>query len=98
MMMETTSFGITKYTRVCIGCGNTFDTDSSRKLRCVKDCGRSSSSRNAARARSRAEGDRLYIWIDGEGVTRPSGEYIYEMPSVVSETLVSPAGGQLQYR
>src|ERR1044072_6365758 len=94
MMMATTSFGITK---VCIGCGNTFVTESSQRLRCVKNCGRSSQSRNAARARSRAEGDRLLIGIDGEGVPRPTGEHIYDMLSVGSETLVSHDGGHLHY-
>ena len=98
MMMETTSFGITKFSRVCIGCGKTFETGSSQKLRCVKNCGRSSKSRNAARARSRAEGDRLFIGIDGEGVTRPNGDHIYDMLSVGAETLVSRDGSHLHYK
>lgn len=98
MMMETTSFGITEYTKRCVGCSAEFHTMNSRQTRCRKNCGRSSTSKNGARAITRAKGERLFIGIDGEGVTRPDGTHIYDMLSVGDQTLVSPDGGPLAYQ
>lgn len=98
MMTEITSFGTIEYTKICVGCGIEFKAANSRQTRCKKNCGRSSKSANAARARSRALGDRPFLGVDGEGVTRPTGEHIYDMLSVGSETLMSADGGQLHYK
>lgn len=95
MTKVQTSFGTIKE---CIGCGEEFLSRNPRQLRCKKNCKRSSESMHGARARVRHSGDRLFIGIDGEGVTRPNGEHIYDMLSVGSETLVSSDGSQLHYK
>lgn len=92
MMRETTTSGITE----CVGCGELFLQANKFQTRCRKGCGRKS--KNGARARKRVINAREFIGIDGEGVTRPNGEHIYDMLSVGSETLTNPDGSQLHYR
>lgn len=93
-MTVTTTFGITE----CIGCGESFLQANKFQKRCRKNCGRSKNSQHGARTKKRAANVRKFIGIDGEGVTRPNGEHIYDMLSVGSETLTSPDGTQLHYR
>lgn len=81
--------------RACTGCGNLFETLDLRKMRCVKNCGRTDS--HAARTLRREDHVLTFTGIDGEGVTRPGGEHIYDMLSVGNATLTSPDGGQLQW-
>lgn len=93
-MTGTTFSGITE----CIGCGKDFLQANKFQKRCRKNCGRSSHSMHGSRSRKRAEYRRQFIGIDGEGVTRPNGEHIYDMLSVGSETLTSSDGTQLHYK
>lgn len=93
-MMETTSFGIT---RTCVNCGGQFIAKSSKQVRCKRDC-KSSATRNKRRTESRVDNQKTFIGVDGEGVTRPNGDHIYDMLSVGSETLVSSGGAQLDYK
>lgn len=93
-MTETITSGITKE---CEGCGNEFLPRNKFQKRCKKNCGRNTASAHGARTRKRAENFRMFIGIDGEGVTRPNGEHIYDMLSVGTETLVSDDGSQLHY-
>ena len=92
-MTDTITFGITE----CIGCGESFLQSNKFQKRCRKSCGRNKESKNGARSKRRAENVREFIGIDGEGVTRPNGEHIYDMLSVGSETLANPDGSQLHY-
>jgi hypothetical protein len=82
--------------RTCTGCSNLFETMDLRKKRCTKNCGRTD--QHAARGRRRESHLLTFTGIDGEGVTRPSGEHLYDMLSVGNNTLTSPDGGQLHWR
>lgn len=85
--------------RDCAGCGAAFTTDDLRQRRCKSGCGRNrTATRNTARTARRDAHQLRFIGVDGEGVTRPTGEHIYDMLSVGSRTLVSPGGGQLHWK
>jgi hypothetical protein len=81
--------------RICAGCANTFETMDLRKKRCHKNCGRTDS--QAARTRRREGHILTFTGVDGEGITRPTGEHVYDMLSVGNETLTSPDGGHLHW-
>lgn len=85
------------YIKVCVGCGNTFETKTAQRKRCRKDCGRASGASNASRAFKRATNDIEFIGVDGEGVGRPDGEHHYVMLSVGAETLMNDDGSELTY-
>lgn len=97
--MSMTTQGITSFgtTRQCVNCGEEFQTTNVRQKKCRKSC-RASASRNGARTLRREINDRQFIGVDGEGVTRPTGEHIYDMLSVGTKTLVSDNGAQLDYK
>lgn len=70
-------------TAICIGCGNPFPRTNGSKKRCVKNCGRSHSTRTLKRLTN----DITFVGVDGEGVDRPDGIHEYVMLSVGSRTL-----------
>ena len=83
--------------RTCTGCGVIFHTDDLRKQRCRKNCGRTPQNAHSARTARRDAHHLTFIGVDGEGITRPSGEHIYDMLSVGGQTLVNPDGTQLRW-
>lgn len=86
------------YTITCVGCGSVFEATNARRKRCDRNCGRSSQYRNSSRTTRRKVNERVFIGVDGEGVTRPTGEHIYDMLGVGDEVLTHPEGGQLEFR
>jgi hypothetical protein len=88
--------GIVVY-KTCIGCGKQFETKTMQKKTCKRNCGRTSQMAHKVRTIKRAEHEVQFIGIDGEGVTRPNGEHIYDMLAVGNEQLVSEDGGHLHW-
>lgn len=72
--------------RVCVGCGKSFEPNSPLKTRCKKNCGRTSTQANKARAQARAEHIVEFLSVDGEADTTISGDP-YVLLSVGSESL-----------
>lgn len=64
---------------------------------CSKDCGRSSSSRNAARTRATLERVPRFVGVDGEGVTHQDGTHDYVLLSVGDRSLARD-GSRLTWR
>lgn len=58
------------YVKTCPKCGNEFETDNFRKVKCRPGCGRmqSSESKNGARADARKNHETEFIGVDGEGI------------------------------
>lgn len=60
------------YPKVCVGCGEPFETSNFNQKKCRKDCkrARSNNSRNKAAKAKREAHDIEFIAVDGEGVSR----------------------------
>lgn len=83
--------------KTCTDCGEQFETNTMQKRKCRKDCGRTTQQASAARTKRRDAHEIRFIGIDGEGVTRPNGEHVYDMLAVGDQQLVSPEGGHLHW-
>lgn len=81
------------YTRICIGCNNTFDTENANRKRCTRYCGHTGRTRNPARTKSRDEHHIEFIGVDGEGVTQPDGTHDYVLFSVGAQSLHRDGAG-----
>ena len=82
-----------EYTKVCIGCGESFITTVNQHKRCKPTCGRD---KNPTRTKMIREHDIEFVGVDGEGVTRPDGSHDYVMLSVGDKTLWN-GGKQLTF-
>lgn len=85
-------------TKTCEGCGKEFSPKTKRAVRCRKNCGRSSESRNGARASKRKNHDLTFVGIDGEGVTSREGIHEYVLLSVGDRSLYREDKGHLHWR
>lgn len=72
-------------------------TSNPRRLRCQRNCGRSSQSKNGARTLDRVSHTLEFIGVDGEGVTREDGSHEYVLLSVGDRSLYMSDGGRLTY-
>lgn len=80
-------------TRNCVGCGGEFQPRRSDQIRCVKDCGRTSQQSHRARSESRAIGHKVFIGVDGEGVT-----YCANCETVKGESLECDECGNTEWK
>lgn len=90
---------------ICFGCGKLYRPARLTQLRCRPNCGRSrsgtwatertSAHKNRARAAER-QGPKVFIGIDGEGVTDPDGTHRYVLISCGDKHL-SQDGAHLEF-
>lgn len=86
--------------KTCEGCGAQYEAKTRRSVRCRKNCGRTSASKNRSRTDTRTDvrdSPPTFIGVDGEGVTRPDGEHIYDVLSCGDRTLSHVDGSHLHY-